>query len=201
MRQMLRDIADIQIGYPFRGRVKPDSNGTHFVIQIKDIDKSQHLCIDDLDKVIPPGAPPDKYQVRDGDVLFLSRGHRNFAIPVHDPPDYTIVASYFYILRPKTSEVLPGYMAWWINQEPAQSYLRSVSGGSHMPIVRRAEFELLEIQIPNVETQQTIIQLDELLCREQYLLSEIDKRRKLLAEYHHRTMRQACLKAASQQND
>lgn len=34
-----------------------------------------------------------------GDVLFLARGHRNYAIPLKNSLENTIAASYFFILR------------------------------------------------------------------------------------------------------
>ena len=38
MRQKLADIADIQTGFPFRGRVVHEAEGTLAVVQMKDID-------------------------------------------------------------------------------------------------------------------------------------------------------------------
>jgi restriction endonuclease S subunit len=180
MKTKINDIAEIQIGYQFRGRMETIPEGTHSVIQIKDFDESQNLQTADLYKVnIKSDA--ERYTVNKGDILFLARGQRNYAFPIKDAPANTIAASHFFILRLLNKDILPEYLAWYIKQAPAQEYLHNIARrGTHMPIVPKSSFENMLIDIPPLEVQKTIVKLDSLLEKERYLQNKIQEKRNLL---------------------
>jgi restriction endonuclease S subunit len=177
MKQKIKEIAEIQIGYQFRGRIETDPKGTHKVIQIRDFDEFQNLRVADLYKVTLK-YDAERYNVNKGDILFLARGHRNYAIPIKDSLEDTIAASYFFILRLRNKNILPGYLAWFIKQAPAQAYLHNIARrGTHMPMVPKSAFEDMPVNIPDIETQKTIIELDNLLVKERSLLSQLQEKR------------------------
>jgi restriction endonuclease S subunit len=185
----IKNIAKgIQIGYQFYKRIEPSPRGTHRVIQVRDIDENHNLCPDNL-FLVSPNRLTERYLVNKGDILFLSRGHRNFATSVEITLDNTIAAGYFFILRLDTEKLLPAYLAWYINQVPAQNYLRSKAGGSHMPVIRKSDFVELEITIPPLPVQENIIRLDTLQRKESALLKQLEEKRSFLIQ-------SICLKAA-----
>lgn len=182
MYKKVKHLATIQIGYQFRSKIQPDSNGTHRVIQIKNFDDDDKLDFKNLDRVVIDKTP-DKYIVQQGDVLFLSRGPRNFAYAIATPVQETIAASYFFILRLDPHQINPAYFAWYINQTPAQSYLANLARrGSHMPMIPRSAFEQLHIEIPSLETQRSIVELDRLHHKERCLMDQIIEKRSALIE-------------------
>jgi restriction endonuclease S subunit len=191
MQQKIKDIADIQLGYQFRKKIEPERDGTHQVIQIRDFDKNQifnqeGLCWVKIDQL------SDKYVVHKNDILFLARGHRNFAVHVIDSIEDTIAASHFFILKIKTNNVIPEYLAWFINQAPAREYLYNLARrGSHMPIIPKSVFENLKVHIPDIETQKKIVKLNTLIDKERTLLYNLREKRALL-------IRSLCLKAAKE---
>jgi hypothetical protein len=194
MKKKVRDIADIQIGYQFRGKVEADPNGTHKVVQIRDFEESLHLNVDGLLRVTPKGDMT-RYGVKKGDVLFLSRGHRNYAMPIRDSLENTIAASYFFILRVKIKRVLPEYLAWYLNQAPAQEYLHIMARqGSHMPLIPLSAFSELEVELPDLETQKAIIEIGKLQERETQLMKDLQEKRFQLVT-------SACLKAAKKKEE
>ena len=159
---------------------------------MKDFDESRRLATENLTPFCPE-RDPSRYLVNKSDVLFLSRGQRNFAYAINKPVHDTVAASYFFILRLKNGNILPEYLAWYINQVPAQEFLyRTAKRGSHMPIVPKAAFELLEIPIPPIETQRTIVEIEQLMGLEQELGEEITFKRELL-------VRAMCLKKITEQ--
>lgn len=165
------------MGYQFRGKVEPDPMGTHRVIQIRDFDDGLNLQVAGLYAVTPKGDPT-RYAVSQGDVLFLSRGHRNYAMPIRDILENTIAASYFFILRIKTKRVLPEYLAWYINQAPAQEYLHIMARqGTHMPLIPLSAFGDLEVELPGMGTQKTIVEIGRLLEKEKELIKELQEKR------------------------
>lgn len=177
MKKKIKDVAEIQIGYQFRGRIETDPKGTYKVIQIRDFDEFQNLRVTDLYKVTLK-YDAERYMVNKGDILFLARGHRNYAIPIKDSLEDTIAASYFFILRLKNKNILPEYLAWFIKQVPAQAYLHNIARrGTHMPMVPKSVFENMPVDIPDIKTQKTIIELDNLLEKERSLLSQLQEKR------------------------
>ena len=188
MKRRLRSIADIRLGYQFRGRVEDDPAGTHRLIQIRDFDEAKTLDASNLARVMPK-RDPEPTLARPGDVLFLSRGHHLWATTLEAPPTGAIISGYFLIVRPTEGGVLSGYLAWYLNQAPFQRALREFVRGSHMPLVSLRDFRELTVQVPPVATQEAIVALDELHRREADLRQQIDQKRSMMVNA-------ICLRAA-----
>jgi len=164
------------------------------VIQIRDFDELFSLKKENLQTVRLKGDA-DRYLVNKNDVLFLSRGHRNYAIPIIAQLRNTVAASYFFILRIKTGKVLPDYLAWYINQAPAQEYLHNnARRGTHMPLVPLSAFADLTIEIPDIKSQSMIVSLSALMDKEKALLNELQEKRSQL-------IKAICLKRVKQRRD
>jgi restriction endonuclease S subunit len=86
-------------------------------------------------------------------------------------------------------KILPEFLHWYLNQSSVENYLKRFSGrGVHMPVVKRAVLESIDIPLPQIIIQKQISELTTLLQREQELYKKLAyKRRKL--------MTQICLKA------
>ena len=172
MSLKIRNIVDIQIGYQFRRKVEHYPGGTHRVVQIKDFDDDNRLNTSALFRVIPE-RNVDRYLVNKGHVLFLSRGRRNFAFAIISDLEMTIAAGYFFILRKKSDRILPEYLAWFINQKPAQSYIQKYSRGTVINYINRQNLENLEVAVPDLETQKKITALYNLNVRENDIITQI----------------------------
>jgi len=92
----LADIARIDSGYHFRGRIENDPEGPVAVIQTKDFSDDLDLNLQGLLRIVPE-TKVDPYRVESGDVLFLSRGQRPWAAAIGELPLSCIVPSSFYI--------------------------------------------------------------------------------------------------------
>lgn len=170
------DLANIQAGYQFRERVEPDPSGNVGVLQIKDIPDRRRLTPETIDRIVFD-KPYSTYLVTRGDVLFLSRGHKQFAVAIeHDLRD-TIASGYFYILRIGPARIRPAYLAWYFNQQTMQDQFKQLAKGTHMPFVSQAEFRELEIPIPPRAVQDQIVALAALADREQAILTELAAKR------------------------
>lgn len=176
-------VESIDTGFQFRGRVEPDAKGNVAVLQVKDLkDGDRARARARADELVNVRIEKDigPYRVRPGDVLFLSRGHRLFAVAMVEVFGDIIVPNYFYILRPKPT-VVPSYLAWFINSAKAQAQLKLVHKGTHMPIVAKSDFSQLQIDLPPLDVQQAVVTVDDLARQEHRLLSELlDTRRKLI---------------------
>lgn len=187
MKKRIRDIAELRVGYLFRGRVKPDPKGSVRVVQIKDVDADRRIDVAKLDRVTLDN--PELHLVESGDVLFLSRGHRLYGTVVPQVKPNTIATGYFFILRPKATTVLPEYLAWSLNQPDFQESLKPFHRGSHIPMVSRTDVADLKIHVPPLEVQRQVLLLNELLDRERHLTAVIQEKRSLLVQaVSHRLM-------------
>ena len=187
MKQRITDIADVRSGYQFREKVEHDPHGGVPVIQIKDVTGDFQLQTHDLIRVAMHKTEP--YRVQQGDVLFLARGHRLGAAAVTEPVEGTIATGYFFILHP-SDRILPGYLAWAINQKGFQERMRPLVRGSHMPLITKGEFEGLTLDVPPLETQRLIEAIDCLHRRETTLIQLIQQKRAQLIDA-------VCAKAAT----
>lgn len=79
--------------------------------------------------------------------------------------------------------VLPEYVCWYINLDATLKYLQSEAKGTGIPSISKATLEELEIPVPSVETQWTIVEIARLQSDAQKLQSRIMAKRKQLIEY------------------
>jgi hypothetical protein len=177
MRRSISEIADVRAGYPFRGRVTPDPGGNARVVQIRDLDPAGKVRIDQLVRV--KAANLDSYRLRQGDVLFLARGERRFAIAIPEKSEDLIAASYFFVLRPGR-DVFPAYLIWAINQPDFQEAMRAFVKGSTLPQITKTDLLDMPIEIPTLVTQKRIVVVHELMERERLLNEELNQKRSAL---------------------
>ena len=173
------DLCVIQLGYTPRGALAPVPSGGEPAIQLRDL--AGEGPIQPFRYAL--GDISSRYLIAPGDVLFRSRGDRNTAVATEgllDQPAFAILP--IVVLRPNRDIVESRYLAWAINQAPAQMYFDSVARGTRLRMVPRSELEKLQIDVPNLPTQRVIIELDALAAREERLTKlAAEKRRQLIS--------------------
>jgi hypothetical protein len=177
----LKDISDINSGYIARGKIEASPDGSHYLLQAKDVDGDK-LCHrkDDLLRFHPTLSRTD-HNLKRGDLIFMARGAHNFTIQLEDLPDPTLAAACFFIVRSCDPRVFPGYLCWYLNQAPVERYLVQHSGrGVHMPVVRRAVLENIEVPLPSMDIQRKIADMNALMLKEMDLLQQLGRKRKEL---------------------
>jgi hypothetical protein len=212
-RMRLHDIADVQLGYQHREKISHAEHGSHRLIQGKDVVRAETMTggtdqpaswrflTDNLDRVTPKGDA-ERYRLQPGDVLFVSRGTTNIAVPLNEqtvqpfPEDWNeIIPAYtFYILRPDRSRIVPEYLAWYINQPIAQAYLTQQSRGTLVKLLPKSIFEELEVPVPSLALQRQVMELEYLRAREEGLLQRLIAARQRLVQH-------ACLSAISTESN
>jgi len=175
----LKKIAIIQSGYISRFKIEPREEGTHFLLQARDVDAE---CLtykaNNLVHFSPDLSRKDWVLMPD-DILFMARGARNYSILIQDIPDRVLAAACFFIVRVSSDQVLPYYLYWYLNQATVEHYLNRHSGrGVNMPVVRRSVLESIDIPIPPLEVQSKIAKLDVLLENELKLIDKLAEKRK-----------------------
>ena len=188
----LAEIATVWSGYLSRGRIQASESGSHSLVQARDVNANDLSCDTICLIRFTPTLSPSDCVLSSGDILFMARGSRNYAVLLERIPELSLAAGCFFVVRVTSSAVLPGYVAWYINQPPIEHYLLQNTGRSvHMPVVQRAVLENMPIPVPPLETQKQIAALDALCREEQRLLEDLKQKRKIL-------LATACLRAADE---
>ena len=186
----LKKIAKIQSGYISRGKIDPREDGTCLLLQAKDVDADRLSYRTDAFVRFLPGPSGKVRFLEPGDILFMARGARNFSVMINELPDSVLAAACFFVVHTIHSEILPEYLCWYLNQSPVEEYLKRFSGrGVHMPVVRRAVLESIDIPLPPIKIQKQVSAMNELLQKEQDLYKKLAEKRKNL-------MTEICLRAA-----
>ena len=154
--------------------------GRYVLVQIKDVDKRGFLNLDALVRVEAPEARKDHLLHR-GDVLLVARGNRNRAAVFAGEIKGAIAGAQFYIIRPKNL-VLPEYLAWYLNQTPAQRQIEAGLAGSFVPFIPREALDELLVAVPTLEEQRRVVAVHELWLKEQELMEQISGRRQQLVQ-------------------
>jgi hypothetical protein len=172
------EICRVSAGYPFRGAIDALPPGPVAVVQMRNVD-AEAVDYDGLTRVsLPTTRRPDFLQA--GDVIFTTRGRRNSALALKDVPGLAVCSPHFFVLRVMEPEVLlPGFLAWLINQKPAQEYLQQAATGSHILNITRGAIEGLPVAIPSMEVQRALVALADQARRERELMHALIDNRQL----------------------
>ncbi len=181
----LCDLAEIRTGFTFREKVEEVDSGNAHVLQIKDVRNiatdtcGYTLFADDLPQIDWQGK--DNAIVSPECVLLPCRGeylkaHFFIGSQNHAKALPLVVSSQFLILEPKHS-VLPEYLCWYLNQPTVQHELRKESQGSKMPMLSVSTVSQFEVEVPQIETQQRIIELNRIWEQELILTQHLLKNR------------------------
>lgn len=165
----LPELCSVHTGYTARGRLEPTAAGGVLAIQLRDFTSEGLIDPERLTRVQLEGVA-DRYFVRAGDVVFRSRGERNTAAALDERLSESALAVLpLMILRPNPEVVTPEFLAWAINQPPAQRHFDVAARGTNIRMIPRSSLDDLELDVPDIETQRKIIAVDALAEREREL--------------------------------
>ncbi len=180
MTQLLQNITNLRAGYSFRGRIESASDGAYQVVQIKDVAGGVFVPTEPLLRTNLPDVNPS-HLLHKGEVLFVARAARRTAAVVEHELPNTIFGSQFFVCEVKDG-VDPAYLAWYINQKPAQRYLEENATGTNVRIVTKEALGRLPVTVPPLATQRKIAEVYFLSLREKHLLDELQTKRSQLIE-------------------
>ena len=169
---LLKDIAQVKACYPFRGRITEIPDGDVKVMQMKDVSHDGGLNLSGLISTNLEGRRAPHW-LEPGDIVFMARGNRNYAIYLDEVPARVVCSPLFFHIHMRTKNILPEFLAWQINQGPAQSYFGRSRVGTAQMSIRRSTLEELPVSIPELDKQKALIELDRLMKEEQRLCNQL----------------------------
>ncbi|MCF6335295.1 MAG: restriction endonuclease subunit S [Spirochaetales bacterium] len=182
MKVKLKNLATIQMGYSFRSRLEVSPGGDVAVIQMKDLLSNNtvdccHLMKIDMEVV------KNHHLVRKRDLVFRSRGQITTSAVILEAPGKAVVAAPLLRIRVTAIErILPEYLNWYINQREAQIFLTSKADGTTQKMISKQTVENLEVSLPPLEQQKSIVELALLSSQEQTVLRALTEKRKQYVE-------------------
>lgn len=181
----LSQLADIEPGYPFRGKLPVSDDGDAFAVQFRHIVTGEPLDATEgegLDRVSLPGRREPTY-LQQGDVLFMAKGPRHDAALIGRVPPNTVCTPNFYHVRLKSGveAITPAFLAWQLNHRDAQRYFAMCAEGSVAPSIRKSQLASVPIHLPPLEQQRRMVDLAAAAADERRLLTRlIDNRQRMI---------------------
>lgn len=176
----LDELAEVQMGYPFRSRIEHNPNGDVTVIQMRDIDDANLLHAEEAIRVALPKGK-SHHLLRAGDLAFRSRGRSNGAAQVQDGIGAAVLSAPMLLIRPHG--VLPEYLCWFINAPATQAQLAALAEGTSVRMISAEALKALDVPLPSLAVQQRIAQAAALAEQEQTLLAQIATLRQRLTTH------------------
>ena len=154
----LNEIANISAGYSFRGKIMEQAGTGIYAIQMKDVSEEaglNHKTV--IETSLPGKRDPDWLQA--DDILFVARGSRIFATLYDGAFENAVASPHFFVIRITNQNALPEFIAWQLNQIPAQRYFDKEAEGSVAKSIKRTALDKTPISLPDIQRQKTILKL------------------------------------------
>jgi hypothetical protein len=169
----LRDVVNLKSGYPFRGSIDESVEGDTMAIQMRDVDSEYGVNWTGVLRTSLMGRKQPDW-LKAGDVLFVSKGVRFYAVCIDVPPGPAVCSPHFFHLQVAPYvPLLPAFLAWQINQPPFQRQLQQAAEGSSQLSIRRPVLESLTLTVPSLADQYRIVALSELARQERRALYQL----------------------------
>lgn len=178
MLKEIKQFATVISGYTFRGAIHPDQNGQIFVFQAKNIIANEP--IDNKTTLTPINLkqPKSESYLKNGDITIVSRGLGlgSFRATMFKSNKENILASSsVHIIRITTPDILPEYISAYLNSINGQTKISQKVSGSHFKTLLRKNLEELEIEIPPLEKQKTVVELQKNILEQEKLIEQKNK--------------------------
>jgi restriction endonuclease S subunit len=169
LKALIKDITNIQTGI----FAKPAGIGELVYLQSRHFDEYGQLHSALHPDLVAEGIS-EKHLLKNGDVLFAAKGTKNFAAVFENHNEPSVASTSFFVIRLTDKKVLPQYLAWFLNNHTTQTLLKGQAIGTSIPSISKQVLENLEIPVPNIKTQEAIVEISKLRNKEKALKQKIE---------------------------
>lgn len=175
MKVKLSEIADITTGYIKRGTKKPAEPITIPIIQLRDLSVNGTINYNYINE--EEISSNDRYpQLNPGDIIFAAKGSKRSAGVIEKQLAGLTASNHYLIIRIRDeykNKILPEYLAFYLRQKPAMDFFSLHGTGSYIPFISANALKDLQVNIPPLENQKIIKELDFLFSEEKRLSGEL----------------------------
>ena len=174
----IKEVADVIAGYTFRVALEAHTDGLMAVIQSKDVLDDLYINQRNLAK-IDLQEYNTKAIIEEDDIVISSRGNFKASV-VKGNLTNMIASSSVYVLRIQDKNILPEYLAIYLNSIEGQKKIQKKVTGSVIKTILRRDLENLQIPMLGIGMQNKVINLyknnkaqQQLLNRKKVLTNQI----------------------------
>jgi restriction endonuclease S subunit len=178
LRKLLSQLATIQSGI----YAKPEPGGEVYYIQARHFNH-KHQFNNHVIPDLKADGKINKHFLRPGNLLVAAKGKEHYAVEYDGTIKPAVASSIFIVIRLKQSEVVPSFLAWYINLASTQKFLSDSAKGTSLPVINKGDLEKLEIPVPSIEKQQLILKINDLHQQEISLKEKIDSLKNKLIQH------------------
>jgi len=176
MQTKIKNIADVIVGYTFRRAIEEEKKGDIFVLQAKNVTLHEYITDTANLLTIFSNTFRSAARLQCNDVIIVSRGMGagTFKSSVFKSTNQnTIASSSVLVIRLKSKAILPEYLSLYLNAKDGQMAISQIVSGSHFKTLLRRNLQNLEIPVPPIETQKTIMKLCDTMHDQEKLIHKM----------------------------
>jgi hypothetical protein len=173
---MLADLAIIKQGYKlFADRTPSRARDGWRVLQLRDFSDDGEIDWTHVAATDAATGDLGPYYVCAGDVLFAARSPRLGAVLLGADVEArrTAASSHFYLIRCDPEQLVPEFLAWYLNHSRTRAQLEADNRGTHLPFTPAEVIRRLDIPALPLDRQRHIGALDQLALRERQLAAKV----------------------------
>jgi hypothetical protein len=172
-RVPLRQVIRLRGGFAFRTAIPEVVNGGVWAVQLRDFHRGRGPNWHTVIETELPRELSD-HELKAGDILIALRGARFFAAHLEHVPPRTVASGQFMVIQVKDADVLdPAFLAWQLNQAPAQAWFETHARGAVLKSLTRDVIESATIALPPLAFQRSVANLAQLAKRERAAMEEL----------------------------
>ncbi|MGL6175166.1 MAG: hypothetical protein ACRC1P_11225 [Cellulosilyticaceae bacterium] len=145
---------------------------TKHVLNIKNIESNGTFGNAEYETFEAKEVIEDQYISKQGDIV-MRLSYPYTVVLIDETHEGLVIPSHFAIIDVETQEVLPEYLAWYLNQERVKQELKSRQSGTSNLTTNKKVLESLDIQVLSQKRQEELIQLYAVFLEEQRLLLQM----------------------------
>ena len=153
---------------------------------LKSFNENGYLDKEYLDEFMSTEKLDNKQISQEGDII-VRLSYPNTAIYITKGLEGILVPSLFIIIRINNNNILNNYVQICLNSDAIKKQLIADTVGSTISIVKTSSFRKFIIPIYPIKYQEKIINMNNLILEEEYLLNKLVKEKTL---YHKAIMKQ-----------
>ena len=170
---------------PIRGSVHDLPKGDITLIQPKDLGENYRILFDEA-QMFSGDSLAKNYQtfsLRPSDVLMTTRGENLKVGIMPNSTEFCVPSSSLFRMRIENKQILEHrFFARYLNSKPMKEKISQSQSGSHIPNLKRSVFEKLTIPVPSLERQTQIVELAELIDKQQKLNNELHRNQMIILD-------------------
>lgn len=171
----LGEIARIKVGLVVsrkKAEVDLEVKAEYPLISLKNIQADGTFTDEPIEIFKSKEVLDAEFFTREGNIL-VRLSHPNTAVLIDKEQEGLLIPSYFANVEIIDTNVLPGYIAWYLNTDKVKGELLKSQMGSHIPSTNKQILEKISIPELDLSKQQMITELQQLYRKEKRLYQKL----------------------------